>query len=138
MITKPNDKQRDEAISKLSDEIYQSLTQPTLKVPEEIDGYELSYNYNDVSIVGNKYITGFDINSLEPGQKIELIPEPNNEYDSKAILAVCDGKKIGYVSKGRVQEMISDYIRKELPIFSVIENINYDESYINMFIAFYK
>ncbi|MCZ0667474.1 HIRAN domain-containing protein [[Ruminococcus] gnavus] len=42
--------------------------------------------------------------------KVELIPEPENEYDSNAVKVVVDGVHIGYIKKGscsRVKNLLS-------------------------------
>lgn len=33
-------------------------------------------------------------------KKVELVPEPENEYDSNAVMVIVDGEKIGYIKKG--------------------------------------
>ena len=50
-----------------------------------------------ITITGMKHYFGQDF--LKPGMKIELIKEPDNEYDKEAIRAEIKGiGKIGYVA----------------------------------------
>lgn len=37
---------------------------------------------------------------LSKGNKVELIPDPNNEFDSQAIKVMVRGHQIGWVNKG--------------------------------------
>lgn len=40
------------------------------------------------------------IGYIEVGQKCELVPEPDNPHDPKALKVVCGGNPIGYIPKG--------------------------------------
>lgn len=43
--------------------------------------------------------------------KVELVPEPNNEYNPKAVMVMIDGNKVGYIKDGscaHVNKLISD------------------------------
>ena len=49
------------------------------------------------------------IKNLHKGDLISLIPEPDNQYDQKAVRVESNGKVIGYVKRGGwLQEAISD------------------------------
>lgn len=53
------------------------------------------------------FIDGGNINNSEVFNHIEVIREPDNKYDKNAIYVAYKGKKIGYISKERV-ELIKD------------------------------
>lgn len=53
--------------------------------------------------------------------KVELVPEPDNEYDRNAVAVVIDGAKVGYIKKGsasRVKNLLAspdfDHIETEI------------------------
>ena len=54
-----------------------------------------------------------------------------------------DGEnKLGYLYKGKLQDMANDYIKNGLPIFAAISTISIDDediskSNLSMFLAFY-
>lgn len=49
------------------------------------------------TLTGTKYYYGKDF--LEPGMKVQLKKDPDNEYDKEAIMVLKDGLgKIGYVA----------------------------------------
>ena len=37
------------------------------------------------------------IATLVPGQQLDLVPEPDNEYNDRALLVTTDGRRLGYV-----------------------------------------
>lgn len=37
------------------------------------------------------------IDTLRPGQRLDLVPEPQNEYNERALLVTTDGSRLGYV-----------------------------------------
>ena len=39
--------------------------------------------------------------SLEIGQPLELMPEPNNRYDEHAVIVAFEGKKLGYLPRSQ-------------------------------------
>ena len=97
------------------------------------DGYELKYSYDDVLIAGTKYYNiPKDINI---GTSLDLIPEPENKYDSNAIAVFANGEKIGHVPKNRLQDMIHDFIKRGDILTARISSINEDS--IKMAVDFY-
>lgn len=70
--------------------------------------YHLGYSYSDVNVAGANY---FDIDyaDLKP-KRVELVPQPDNEFDEKAIAIRSDGTDLGFVPKGKLQEMTIDYL----------------------------
>ena len=52
------------------------------------------------TLTGTKHYFGSDF--LEPGMKVKLVKEPDNEYDQEAIKVLLKGVgKIGYVANKR-------------------------------------
>lgn len=82
---------------------------------------------------------------LEPGEDVTLVEEPTNSYDSKAIYAKTwlvtsklPGAKVGYIHKGKLQDMIHDYTAQGLPIISYIDSVDDDNGIVTLCIAFYR
>lgn len=78
---------------------------------ENIDGYSIRYHYEDVNI--------FVVNDIIPegtevGNRIVFIQEKDNKYDDNAVLLllVPQKKKLGYLRKGKLQEMANDYLNR--------------------------
>lgn len=97
----------------------------------------LKYKYDDVFVAGVEY-SNPNYSELEIGNWVSLSHEPDNEYDNKAIAVMCRDVKIGYIQKGKFQDMILDFQKKNEPIHAHISNINESENKIYLFIGFYK
>lgn len=69
----------------------------------------LKYEYKDVDIAlpNTTYLS-----SLQLGTSLILEPEPNNEYDVKAIAICHSNNRLGYIHKGKLQDMIHDFTRR--------------------------
>ena len=86
--------------------------------------YERRYIYHKVIIVGTQY---HGDERLYKNEKVELINENSNEYDSKAI-AVCvyrenSLKLVGYLSKdSNIKDMTYDYINQNKVIRAVVDD----------------
>lgn len=96
--------------------------QNTIIVDNEI--YELKYKYTAVSIAGagkENYIDA--ATSVSVGDEITIKAEPSNPYDNKAVALIeQSGSCIGYLHKGRLQDMANDFMRKGLPVLAIAEN----------------
>ncbi len=73
-----------------------NYTKAFLAIGEKNDDYDLSN-----AEIKQEYGDGDRIFQYEfLPSKVELIPEPENEYDPNAVMVVVDGEKIGYIKKG--------------------------------------
>ena len=103
---------------------------PALKQMIEIKGveYEKAYEYTAVNVAfAEKEKKGM-------GKFADLAQEPNNKYDSKAIAVVLGGKRIGYLYKGKIQDMVNDYLNKRMPLIAVVDGV----APVTLTIAFYQ
>lgn len=78
-----------------------------------------------------------DISKLNVGQKVNLLSEPQNQYDKNAIAIYHENDKIGYLYRGDVQDIanrFNDDIDSE--IFCFICEINGNDVFLN--IGFYQ
>ena len=78
---------------------------------ENIDGYSIRYHYEDVNI----FIVGDTIpECAEVGSKVIFLQEKDNKYDENAVLLmlVPQKKKLGYLRRGKLQDMANDYLNR--------------------------
>lgn len=79
-----------------------------IEVPDALNGYVRRYSYNDVFVAYNtEYSAGVPI-----GDYLEIRPEPDNPYDSKALALYYNNDKIGYLPANSLQEMYYKFTKK--------------------------
>jgi len=84
-----------------------------------------SYLYSGF-IAGLQYYAAEEImDRLRPGLVADLVREPNNEHDYKAIAIYALGQKIGYLQR-RHNLVLSNILDAELPIYAEISRVNPD------------
>lgn len=106
-------------------------------IPREVDGIPLVYHCDNVRLF---IVRGQepDFPSIEPGAMVELALEPDNEYDSGAVMAVAGGVKLGYLYKGRLQDMVRDFKGQNCPILSHVASVDDENGIITIYLAFYR
>lgn len=87
------------------------------------------YYYTDVNIYPHDF-RDFDL--IYPDSIAELLPEPSNTYDSNAVAVYCAGMKIGYLKKGKLQEMVIDFYYNCYQIDAVVSRISGKEIYLDI------
>lgn len=114
-------------------------------VPENIlpesfseDGkrYDLAYDYDDVFIVGRQYHEDVD---LLPSERLYLLQEPNNEYDSEAVSVnvMRNGIMVvaGYLAQdSNYKKMVNDFYNRNDKVLAFVD----DDENATMIIGFYK
>lgn len=81
------------------------------------------------------------INTLKDciGYEVTFVPEPDNEFDSKAVAVHFGGKKVGYIYKSdRAQEMVHTWIKLNRHLCGYISRYDETEGKIYYDIGFYK
>ena len=129
-------------ISKLIKSLITGIPQDRLSdekksVTEPIDGYTLKYHHKDVEITSWEYIP----QDVKIGNQIVLIQEPTNEADDKAVmlLFVPQRKKLGYLYRGKLQDMANDYINRGDKIVARLSYIRFKPyKIIKIDMAFFK
>lgn len=99
------------------------------------EGYWLRYEYEENMFIDGdsiQYITG------NGGEYIKFEKEPDNEYDKKAIAIYLNDRKIGYVYRGNVQNMINDWISRNDLFMGYINKIDVNQNKVTYKIGFYK
>lgn len=111
-------------------------------IPFEYMGHRRTYAYDDVKL----YIVPGEepeFEKLDPGDDLSIYAEPQNSYDSNAIFfktwntSRAGSVKVGYIRKGKLQDMIHDYNRRNCPIIAFIKSIDDDNGIITISLAFY-
>lgn len=71
------------------------------------------YMYDDVGVAIPPAANCFtDYSDMKIGDSLLLVPEPSNTYDPKAVALYHGAKRIGYLYRGRHQEMFHDFDRR--------------------------
>lgn len=106
-------------------------------VIEDIEGYKLVRHYHDVEISSWERIP----NDVLVGNKVICIQEKTNPADPNAILLmfVPQRKKFGYLYRGKMQDMVNDYINRGGKVIARLSYIKFKPAkVVKIDIAFYK
>lgn len=95
------------------------------------------YAYKNVDIAGVKFASP-DLGKIKAGDSISFQAEPDNANDKNAVKIICKDQTIGYVHKGKLQGMITDWQKRGDVILTSISKIDRNEKSIEYGIAFYK
>lgn len=79
------------------------------KLPD--DGFELVHPFENISepfeliteVAGFRHESEIEKDSVNIGSTVDFVPEPDNSHDKRAVRIELDGKKLGYVDRGRVE-----------------------------------
>lgn len=106
-------------------------------IPETIDGMPIAYQYTAVDVC---IIRGQEPNFayFRSGDTATLKQEPENAYDPNAVAVYADGTKIGYLYKGRIQDIVNDYLRMKRPTWTVITGTDAEDRKVQIAISLYK
>lgn len=107
-----------------------------LRKPSYIfDCQKLKYFYDDVKISAEKNLTV----ECKVNETLILSHEKDNEYDENAV-AVLNGDrvKLGYLYKGKLQQMVLDFMEREDDIIARIASYKPQENEIIIALAFYR
>lgn len=102
------------------------------EAPESVDGIPLSNNYKCEKLC---QIRGKepDISKLKERDRLQLVPEPQNDYDDKAIAVYHGTDKLGYIYRGKVQDIVNEFLAdNQTRVFCFISKILAHEVYMNI------
>lgn len=106
-------------------------------MPDYTNGSFLKYFYDDENIAGVQH-RDLDFSKINISH-IRFEFEPNNQYDSNAIRIYQGDIFLGYVHKGRTNEMIHSYLKNpDWDIYAKINTIDEANQALKYQIAFYK
>ena len=109
-------------------------------LPEEYDGYKLKYQYDDVKLAISENFDCFKF-----GDEVIFKPEPENVYDDNAVAVYVDSGvnglvKIGYLFRGKLQDMFHDFINNDNAVRGRVAFIEPNEEkgdMIGLLVGFY-
>lgn len=106
-------------------------------IPETLEGMPIAYQYTDVDVA---ILRGQEPNFayFRSGDTATLKQEPENTYDPNAVAVYANGTKIGYLYKGRIQDIVNDYLRMKRPTWTVITGTDAEEKKAQICISLYK
>lgn len=106
-------------------------------LPNVINGMALKYGY-EAHLAMPPNSCGIGIADLigKTGKNLDIVLEPENEYDHRAVALYLDGKKIGYVHRGRLQDMVHDWLARGDEIRCRLKRLTAEDAYF--LIGFYK
>lgn len=84
-----------------------SLSKP-FAPPRHSKGFWLAYSYTEVGFYCPDECREF-ASSVPPHKQLAMGREPDNKYDADAITLLYEGRKIGYMNKGKLRDMLNDY-----------------------------
>lgn len=79
-----------------------------------------------------------DFDLLLYGESVDIEQEPDNEYDDRAVAVMHLGDKIGYIYRGRLQDMINDFIDRGDDVEATISSADESGVFINIVLTKYR
>lgn len=104
--------------------------------PEKLQDEVLAYHYENVKLYTPPR---YEKNRprIKAGTELDVMPEPENPYDNRAVKFSYNGKTIGYVNRGRLQDMFNDWFTYGHPF--IVRFLEYDSpESVAVNIAFYR
>lgn len=119
-------------------EVLSSLGIENIHFPEVLENGQKFYKeYDRVEIcVIRENIP--DFNRLTVNDRLELLQEPENPYDKKAVAVYDNGYRIGYMFRGEGQKMTNDFINRGESVIAFLQAIDHENKKLYMKMAYYK
>lgn len=129
MISKKEEKDKEE-IKKMGGKTF-----PT-PIPQEL-GWEVKYNYKDVKMALPKM--EYFKEKLNSSQiTLQMYQDKKNEYDENAVMLADGLDSVGYLYKGKIQDMANDWIDRDDKIYVGVSKIDIEKEEVFLTLAFYK
>lgn len=104
--------------------------------PARYNGRIFKYRYNHVDVyTPSTYYVRFGYGDL--GKDVRLVREPDNPRDSRAIAVYVRDTKIGYLNRGKLQDMANDYITMRGEILGCIDSVDDTSNRCTIALYFY-
>ena len=97
--------------------------------PDFISDMKKKYEYTNVGIYSSSDNPTY---TSKINAYVSFKQEPENKYDNNAVAVIYKEKKIGYLYKGKLQDMVNDYINRN---FTIIAKFDTEST---LCIAFYR
>ena len=93
----------------------------------------LAYSYEEnLAFADTVVLTG------NGGKVITFKQEPDNEHDKNAVAVYLNDIKVGYLYRGRTQDMVNDWISRDMPFWSYVNKIDTINNKATIKIGFYR
>lgn len=106
-------------------------------VPTTAAGIPIAYHYKDVNIYTPDRLD-VDLTQVDLGLRVTFRFEPDNPYDKKAVAVYVGEWKIGYMKRGKIRDMLIDWVGRKHPFWACITGIDDEEREIYILLAFYR
>ena len=67
-----------------------------------------------------------DLSDVSEGDDVDLILEPDNENDPRAVAVYIGGEHIGYLYRGRLKNMVYDFLKREDDVSAEVSAVGSD------------
>ncbi|MBR1584754.1 MAG: hypothetical protein IJ662_04370 [Clostridia bacterium] len=117
---------------------FQTVSSYTPDIPQQPKGfpakrgYFIKYHYDDVEVATRDRYAD---HALQPGDALTFRPEPENRYDPGAVEIYHGAEKVGYMYRGRLQDMCRDFIERGDKVAGVVVSDDFGKTVYK--IAFY-
>lgn len=83
------------------------------------------YDYDNVDVC---ILRGMDpdLSDVSEGDDVDLILEPDNENDPRAVAVYIGGEHIGYLYRGRLKNMVYDFLKREDDVSAEVSSVGSD------------
>lgn len=106
-------------------------------IPSTAAGLPIAYHYKDVNIYTPDDLD-IDLTQVDLGLRVTFRFEPENPYDAKAVAVYAGTWKLGYMKRGKIREMLIDWVSRQHPFWACITGIDDDEREVYLRMVFYR
>ncbi len=96
-------------------------------------GRYIAYHYDDVQIASRDRYADIP---LAAGDRLKFVPEPDNQFDAEAVAIYKGTDKVGYMYRGRLQDMAHDFLKRGDAVAGVVVSDDFGKAVYK--IAYYK
>ena len=93
----------------------------------------LAYSYEEnLAFADTAVLTG------NGGKVITFKQEPDNEHDKNAVAVYLNDIKVGYLYRGKTQDMVNDWISRDMPFWGYVNKIDAINNKATIKVGFYR
>ncbi len=89
-----------------------------------------------IELAGTRHMKGTNLKIVQAGDLVDLIEEPDNQYDKQAIYAMSKGQKLGYISRWQTRAFHNWMNDKSISLSAVVERLNGAEGHPAVYVFF--
>lgn len=108
----------------------------SVDLPATIDDKAIAYQYSVVHLfVMDKEIYEWDMFNV--GVELDVFAEKDNSYDPKAVAFTIQDRIVGYLYKGKHQDMANDWLKRGDPMYAIVTHATKSDNQVAIALAFY-